>query len=154
MSNLWDQSAVIGHPPEMKDWPSNDGGHYPEIASDVKIEAFVSVDGGCEQPTRIGTGSWLLKHSHVGHDAQVGSYVTIATGAVVGGYCVIGDGVRIGLNATILPFRSVGAGAHVGAGAVVTRDVPAGMTVVGNPARMLSDNERDVRPFSHRERVA
>ena len=44
----------------------------------------------------------------------------------------------IGTGAIILPRVRVGDGATVGAGAVVTRDVPPGVTVVGNPARVLS----------------
>lgn len=46
-------------------------------------------------------------------------------------------GASIGANATILPGIEIGEGAMVGAGAVVTRDVPAGATVVGNPAVVL-----------------
>jgi len=42
---------------------------------------------------------------------------------------------RIGVNATILPGKVIGEDAFVGAGAVVTKDVPDGVTVVGNPAR-------------------
>lgn len=44
-------------------------------------------------------------------------------------------GASIGANATILPGITIGEGAMVGAGAVVVCDVPAGMTVVGNPAK-------------------
>lgn len=44
---------------------------------------------------------------------------------------------RIGANATILPGVEVGKGALVGAGSVVVEDVPAGMVVVGNPARVI-----------------
>jgi maltose O-acetyltransferase len=47
----------------------------------------------------------------------------------------IGSNVWIGGAAIILPGVSIGDGAAVGAGSVVTRDVPAGSTVVGNPAR-------------------
>lgn len=47
-------------------------------------------------------------------------------------------GASIGANATILPGIEIGEGAMIGAGAVVTRDVPAGATVVGNPAIVLS----------------
>jgi hypothetical protein len=45
-------------------------------------------------------------------------------------------GASIGANATLLPGIEIGRGAMVGAGAVVTRDVPAGATVTGNPARI------------------
>jgi maltose O-acetyltransferase len=49
----------------------------------------------------------------------------------------IGEHVWVGGAAIILPGVTIGDGAIVGAGAVVTRDVPAGATVVGNPARVL-----------------
>src|SRR5438270_11887872 len=46
-------------------------------------------------------------------------------------------GARVGINATLLPEVVIGEGALVGAGAVVTRDVPPGSVVVGNPARIV-----------------
>jgi acetyltransferase-like isoleucine patch superfamily enzyme len=48
---------------------------------------------------------------------------------------VIEDGAWIGIGAVVLKGVRIGAGARVEAGAVVTRDVPPGATVVGNPAR-------------------
>jgi UDP-2-acetamido-3-amino-2,3-dideoxy-glucuronate N-acetyltransferase len=50
---------------------------------------------------------------------------------------VVGDGASIGSGTVILPGIKIGAKAVIGAGAVVTRDVAAGATVVGNPARPL-----------------
>jgi acetyltransferase-like isoleucine patch superfamily enzyme len=50
--------------------------------------------------------------------------------------CTVKAGASIGGGAVILPGITIGEGATVGAGAVVTRDVPAGATVVGNPARV------------------
>ena len=50
---------------------------------------------------------------------------------------VVRAGARIGAHALLLPGVVVGKGALVGAGAVVTRDVPDGSIVVGNPAREL-----------------
>lgn len=46
-------------------------------------------------------------------------------------------GARIGSNCTILGGITIGEGALIGAGSVVTKDVPAGVTVAGNPARVL-----------------
>ena len=50
---------------------------------------------------------------------------------------MVEDDVSIGANATILPGVRLGRGCVVGAGAVVTKDVPPGITVVGNPAKEL-----------------
>jgi maltose O-acetyltransferase len=47
----------------------------------------------------------------------------------------VGNNVKIGVNATLRPFVKVGDGARIGAGSVVVKDVAAGTTVYGNPAR-------------------
>jgi UDP-2-acetamido-3-amino-2,3-dideoxy-glucuronate N-acetyltransferase len=52
------------------------------------------------------------------------------------------DGASIGANATILPGCTIGSRAMVGAGSVVTRDVPANAIVAGNPARVIGDVDR------------
>lgn len=51
----------------------------------------------------------------------------------------IGDDAWIGIGAIILKGVHIGSGARVAAGSVVTRDVPAGATVAGNPARIVSE---------------
>jgi UDP-3-O-[3-hydroxymyristoyl] glucosamine N-acyltransferase len=131
--------ALIGEPAESRAHQGTD--FYPAIDPDATVEAFVTIDAGCEAPTQIGN-SWLFKHSHVGHDAIIGDGCEISTGAVIGGYAVIADNVRIGLNATIRPRVYVGEGAQIGMGAVVTKNVPAGETWVGCPAH---DIHQDVK---------
>lgn len=54
-------------------------------------------------------------------------------------HTIVKNGASIGANATILPGITIGKMAMVGAGAVVTKDVPDGATVVGNPARVLTE---------------
>ena len=135
-----DQTAVIGHAPEHRDWTPGDPAHPPVIDPTARIEAFVTVDSGISHPrasTRIGPRTWLMKHVHVGHDAIIEADCELAPGAVIGGHCDIGPRVKIGLNATLLPFVKVGEGARIGAGAVVTKNVPAGEVWAGNPAKRL-----------------
>lgn len=55
---------------------------------------------------------------------------------------LIKEGASLGANSTILPGVTVGRFATVGAGAVATKDVPDGCTVVGNPARILKDGRK------------
>jgi maltose O-acetyltransferase len=70
-----------------------------------------------------------------------------------GGAVTIGDRVWIGYRAIILPGIEIGEGAVVGAGAVVTKDVPPFTIVAGNPAVKIGDRPRDLdytldfRPF-------
>jgi acetyltransferase-like isoleucine patch superfamily enzyme len=56
-------------------------------------------------------------------------------------------GARIGVNATLLPHIVIGENALVGAGSVVTADVPAGMLVVGSPARVIGHVDTLECPF-------
>ena len=132
-----DQSAVIGHPPESRDWKPGDPAYEPEIHPTARIEAFVSVDAGLKAPTQIGAHTWLLKHVHVGHDASVGADCELSPGTVLGGHVVVGDGVRFGVNSCVKPFVKISDGARIGCGSVVISDIPAGEVWAGNPARKL-----------------
>jgi sugar O-acyltransferase (sialic acid O-acetyltransferase NeuD family) len=73
--------------------------------------------------------------STCGHEALIGCGSVVNPGANVNGGVVIDERTLIGSGAQILQYLRVGAGAIVGAGAVVTRDVPDGATVVGIPAK-------------------
>ena len=81
-------------------------------------------------------------YSYVAHDCVIGDYVTFAPGVKCNGNIHIEDHAYIGTGAVIkqgTPDQPlvIGRGAIVGMGAVVTKSVPAGVTVVGNPARIL-----------------
>ena len=81
-------------------------------------------------------------YSYVAHDCVIGDYVTFAPGVKCNGNIHIEDHAYIGTGAVIkqgTPEKPlvIGKGAIVGMGAVVTKSVAAGITVVGNPARIL-----------------
>ena len=80
--------------------------------------------------------------SYVAHDCVIGDYVTFAPGVKCNGNIHIEDHAYIGTGAVIkqgTPDKPlvIGKGAVVGMGAVVTKSVPPGVTVIGNPARIL-----------------
>jgi sugar O-acyltransferase (sialic acid O-acetyltransferase NeuD family) len=84
-------------------------------------------------------------YSYVEHDCVIGDYVTFAPGVMCNGNVVVEDCAYIGAGAVIKQGQPgapliIGRGAVVGMGAVVTKSVPAGVTVVGNPARPLIKN--------------
>lgn len=81
-------------------------------------------------------------YSYVAHDCVIGDFVTFAPGVMCNGNVHVEDLAYIGTGAVLRQGKPgkpliVGAGAIVGMGAVVTRDVPPGVTVVGNPAKPL-----------------
>lgn len=148
--------ANIGGFPEAREWVTDPGRRYypPEIDPTALLQAFVTVDSGCEGPTRVGERAFLMAHVHIGHDATVGNDAELAPGAVVAGWAEIGDGAKLGCNVTVLPYRKVGAGAVIGGGSVVTKDVPDGETWCGNPARKVDRNPVPYTDRKHPGRVA
>jgi sugar O-acyltransferase (sialic acid O-acetyltransferase NeuD family) len=81
-------------------------------------------------------------YSYVEHDCVIGDYVTFAPGVKCNGNVHVEDHAYIGAGAVIKQGQPgaplvIGRGAVVGMGAVVTKSVPPGVTVAGNPARPL-----------------
>lgn len=90
---------------------------------------------------RIGDNSSIHMASLISHEVSLGHSVFVAHGVSLAGCVTVGDGTFIGTHATVLPRLSIGKWATVGAGAVVTKDVPDHAVVVGNPARVIKANE-------------
>jgi acetyltransferase-like isoleucine patch superfamily enzyme len=116
----------------------------------------------------VGNGAYIDRDVHIGDNVKVHNKALLYRPLVVEDNCFIGPGVcftndkhprfdttrdlrgiswrvgkgaSIGANATILPDVEIGENAVVGAGSVVTRSVPPGAVVCGNPARMLRRND-------------
>lgn len=91
---------------------------------------------------RIGKHFHANLYSYVEHDCMIGDFVTFAPGVKCNGNVVIEDHAYIGAGAVIKQGKPgnplvIGRGAVVGMGSVVTKSIDAGVTVVGNPARLV-----------------
>jgi UDP-perosamine 4-acetyltransferase len=94
--------------------------------------------GAAIQPdTRIGRHAIVNTGASVDHDCRLGGFVHVAPGARLGGGVTVGEGVMVGIGSSVVPGITIGPWATVGAGAAVVREVAAGATVVGVPARPL-----------------
>lgn len=107
-----------------------------EIADGAILCAFTTITSDAV----IGRNFHLNIYSYVAHDCVIGDDVTFAPQVHCNGSVVIENNVYVGTGAIIkqgTPERpiTIGEGAVIGMGAVVTKSVPAGVTVVGNPAR-------------------
>src|SRR5581483_3713754 len=105
----------------------------------VKLgEGAVVFAGAIIQPdTMIGAHTIINTGATVDHDCRIGDFAHIAPGVHLAGEAHVGRGAFLGIGAAIIPGRAVGEWATVGAGAVVVSDIPANVTAVGVPARVL-----------------
>lgn len=130
-----------------------------EIGDDVSIWSNSVVDYGCHLGDRvkIHCNCYVAQFTELGNDVFLAPGVTIANDLYPGDRRSaelmagprIGPGAQIGVNVTILPFVRIGAGALIGAGSVVTRDIPGAVVAFGNPA-MVRHRVADLRPMDAR----
>jgi acetyltransferase-like isoleucine patch superfamily enzyme len=127
------------------------------IGDGSKVGAFVEIQKGATigKNCKISSHTFICEGVHIGNNVFVGHNVsfindkypraanddgsmqTDADWQVV--ETIVEDGASIGTSATILCGITIGKGAMVGAGSVVTKDVPAGAVVIGNPARITPE---------------
>lgn len=84
--------------------------------------------------TRIGSDCLFMNYVHIAHDCQVGDDVIVANGSQVAGHVHIGTGAIVGGTCGVHQFCRIGAYAMVGGGTTLFKDVPAYVTIQGNPA--------------------
>lgn len=161
--------CIIGFPAEHKGfWEleeipreyrtyANDGqlaSHYIKIEHVVKtgkviignnnvFTGMVTVDAGTETDTVIFNNVWMLKHSHVGHDAIIHDNVTISCGAKVGGHAIVHNKCNLGLNCAIHQRLIIPEGCMIGMGAIMTKktSLEAFKKYAGVPAKIIGDNK-------------
>lgn len=110
------------------------------IGDNVKLGTGVVLCPGVVLTCDISLGAMVMIncHSSAGHDVTIGDWSTISGHCDLTGYTKLGTGVFFGSGARIIPGKSVGDNAVVGAGAVVIRSVAVEQKVFGNPARVFA----------------
>jgi len=107
------------------------------IGTNVKIGKGCILCPNCILTNDIAVGEFVFVNtdSTIGHDATIGSFTSINGKVEIAGNVKVGEGCLFGVGARVIPGRQIGDEATVGAGSVVIRNVPARVTVFGNPAK-------------------
>lgn len=103
------------------------------------IREYVSLNPGTAgggMVTRIGDQNLLMMQCHIAHDCIIGNRNVIANGATLGGHVTIEDFVIVGGLVGIHQFVRIGTGAIIGAGSMVSKDVPPYCNATGDRAKL------------------
>ena len=109
------------------------------IKNDVTIGAHTVVCRGVLSDTIIGEGTKIAQLVIIGANNTIGNNCAIRGNVMISGSVVLGDNTVIAPSVTIRDQRIVGDRCFIGMGAVVIKNIPAGETWVGNPARKLKN---------------
>jgi acetyltransferase EpsM len=109
------------------------------VGQDVAIGPGTCLAPGSVVTARVRVGAHVIVNvnASVSHDAVVSDFVNLNPRSTVAGNTRLGEGCYLGAGATVIDKVSLGAWTIVGAGAAVVRDLPANVTAVGVPARVI-----------------
>lgn len=134
-------------------------GDNASIFTDVVIgdNTIISRNVTVNSETHIGNNSRIMDGTHVTGRAVIGSHVFISTGVYMANDSLFGkkgfsddargpvieDYVSVGVGAILLPNIFIGKGSIIAAGSVVKKNVPCGVVVAGNPAKIIAPVPKD-----------
>ncbi len=139
--NLIFQFATVGSIPQDIKYQGEESqliiGHHNTIREFVSLNPGTSGGG---MVTRLGDHNLLMMYCHIAHDCVLGCHNFIANGATLGGHVVIEDHVIVGGLVGIHQYVRVGTSAILGAGSMVSKDIPPFCNATGDRARLRGLN--------------
>jgi UDP-N-acetylglucosamine acyltransferase len=144
--NVIFQFASVGSVPQDLKYRGEDSQLI--IGDRNTIREFVSLNPGTAgggMITRVGNHNLLMMYCHIAHDCVLGSHNIIANGATLGGHVVIEDYVIVGGLVGIHQFVRVGTSAILGAGSMVSKDIPPYCNATGDRAKLRGLNREGLR---------
>lgn len=116
-----------------------------EMSEHVVLGAGCIVGARAVLTTQVSIGEHVVigAGAIVSHDCRLENFATLAPGVVLAGHVTIGYGAELGVGACVIPGKTVGRGAQVGAQSAVVRDIDENTVVAGVPAGPIRAFPRD-----------
>ena len=144
--NLVFQFASIGSIPQDLKYKGEESQLI--LGSHNIIREYASLNPGTTgggMVTRVGDHNLLMMYCHIAHDCTIGNHSVIANGATLGGHVIIEDYVITGGLVGIHQFVKVGTGSILGAGSMVSKDIPPYCNATGDRVRLRGLNLMGLR---------
>jgi UDP-N-acetylglucosamine acyltransferase len=144
--NRFFQFSSIGEMPQDKKYAGEPT--RLEIGDHNTIREFCTFNCGTAQDTgvtRVGSDNWIMAYVHLAHDCQVGNKAIFANNAQLAGHVHVGDFAILGGFTVVHQFVRIGAHSLTAMGSILLQDLPPYVTAAGNTAKPFGINSEGLK---------
>lgn len=145
------QFSSIGEMPQDKKYAGEPT--RLEIGDRNTIREFCTLNCGTAQDagvTRVGSDNWIMAYVHLAHDCQVGNNTIFANNAQLAGHVQVGDFAILGGFTVVHQFVRIGAHSLTAMGTILLQDLPPYVTAAGNTAKPYGINSEGLKRRGYR----